>query len=91
MCSARGPSGKRPRRIGARSEAPRGFHEEAQTQCYAIQAVRQLSEDLGFGSDQAQRLATYALGYFDVPDSYQSTECKRGGALDLDPDEPAWP
>ena len=70
----------------------RGARDEATTQCYAIQLAARAAQLLGVAPAQAVAIGRHALArqrY--VPSSYQSSECRPGGALDLHPETPSWP
>lgn len=70
----------------------RGFVDEAQTQCYAIQFDAWTAVQLGATPAQGAAVASYILALQpELPSDYQSSECRRGGALDLDPKTPAFP
>jgi len=70
----------------------RGFVNEAQAQCYAIQldgwTVVRLGGSPVAGADVASLVL--ALQPY-VPDEYRSSDCRAGGALDLWPETPAFP
>jgi|ERR687887_1944545 hypothetical protein len=70
-----------------------GIRNEAQTECYAIQAVPFVARRLGASEEQARALgeiaATRVLAA--MPDEYNSPECHDGGRLDLRPGDLDWP
>ena len=70
----------------------RGEKDEAATQCYAVQLTARTAQLLGAVPAQAAAIGRYALArqrY--MPPSYQSSECRPGGALDLHPETRSWP
>jgi hypothetical protein len=71
----------------------RGFANEAQTQCYAVQTVELVALRLGVAPTDARAIAEYVASYdARLPEgTYHSSECRPGGALDLHPDTRAWP
>jgi hypothetical protein len=70
----------------------RGFMNEAQTQCYAIQQDAWAVVRLGGTEAQGDGVANLVLALQPgVGDDYQSSDCRAGGALDLDPGTPAFP
>jgi hypothetical protein len=70
----------------------RGFTNEAQTQCYAIQVVAWTVSALGGSPAQGAAVASFVLALQPaLPSDYQSGECRRGGALDLHPETGAFP
>jgi hypothetical protein len=66
---------------------------EAEVECRAVQEARGVARSLGASADEADELVrTYWSDvYPDVDQLYHSTECRPGGYLDLDPDNPQWP
>jgi hypothetical protein len=71
----------------------RGVVNEAQTQCYAVQATEALARRLGVPTVDARAIALrVALDHARSPaGEYHSVQCRPGGAYDLRPDTPAWP
>jgi len=70
----------------------RGWAAEAQAQCYAIQEDAWTVVRLGGTPEQGAALAQLALAdQPGLPREYQSTQCVRGGALDLHPETPEFP
>ena len=71
----------------------RGFANEAQTQCYAIQTTEQVAVRLGVPAGNARVIAlrVAADDAARPPGEYHSVECRPGGAYDLHPETPAWP
>jgi hypothetical protein len=70
-----------------------GVRDEAAAECYAIQTVDFVTEKLGATAVQGAILARWAArtSARTHPPEYHSPECRRGGALDLEPHTPAWP
>jgi len=70
----------------------RGFVDEAQTQCYALQNDAWTVARLGGTPAEGAAVARYLLALQPaLPSEYQSTACVAGGSLDLHPETPAWP
>lgn len=71
----------------------RGFTNEAQTQCYAVQTVERVALLLGVSPADARLVASrVAADDLAAPEGdYHSRECRPGGAYDLRPETPAWP
>jgi len=70
----------------------RGFTDEAQAQCYAIQLDAWTVERLGGTAAEGADVAALVLALQSyVPDEYRSSECRAGGALDLWPRSAAFP
>jgi hypothetical protein len=70
----------------------RGFMDEAQTQCYAIQTDAWTVERLG--GTAAEGVAVAGLLFASqplLPTEYQSSACHAGGSLDLHPESPGFP
>jgi hypothetical protein len=68
-----------------------GVEDEAVATCNGIQWTVGLAGQLGIAEAAARRLARAQLRFVDRPPEYRSRECRRGGALDLEPETPAWP
>ncbi len=70
-----------------------GVRDEAAAECYAIQTVDTVSERLGASISQGRVVAEWAArtSARTHPAEYHSTECRRNGALDLEPRTTAWP
>jgi hypothetical protein len=70
-----------------------GVRDEAAAECYAVQTVDFVTERLGATTAQGSIVATWAAGTSarTHPAEYHSQECRRGGALDLEPGTTAWP
>jgi hypothetical protein len=70
-----------------------GVRNEAQTECYALQAIDFVARRLGGSPDQARALATLAFDQLPrrMPPEYSSPDCRNGGRLDLLPNNPVWP
>ncbi len=70
-----------------------GVMDEAETECRAVQSIAWAAERLGATPAQAEGLARVHLdhGYLQLPQRYRSAECADGRALDLRPEDPAWP
>jgi len=70
----------------------RGFVDEAQAQCYALQEDAWTVARLGGTREQGAAVALYLLALQEaLPSEYQSSECRAGGALDLHPETAAFP
>jgi hypothetical protein len=70
-----------------------GVRDEAAADCFGLQRTALVAEDLGADPAEAEQLARIALAeraMFAPPD-YRSSECRDGGALDLDPASSVWP
>lgn len=70
-----------------------GVRNEAAAECYAIQTVDFVTERLGSTAAQGRIVAAWAArtsARSHSPD-YHSQECRRNGALDLEPRSAAWP
>lgn len=69
-----------------------GVRNEAQTNCYAIQAMAWTALRLGASEDAARRLALAmaALAPFQR-DGYATDECRAGSRFDLHPETPDFP
>ena len=70
-----------------------GARNEAETQCYAFQAIDFAARSLGAAPEQARAVADLALRQLPqrMPPAYSSPECHDGGRFDLRPADPAWP
>ena len=69
-----------------------GIANEATTECFAIQAAAYTATRLGAEADVAEALARMQLAFMrHKPPQYFSSECRRGGALDLHPETEAFP
>jgi hypothetical protein len=70
-----------------------GIRDEAAAECYATQTVDFVAEKLGATAAQGQIVATWAARTSPKthPQEYHSSECRSGGALDLEPRTAAWP
>lgn len=66
---------------------------EAEVECRAVQHVRPLVRELGWGEalEREIPLQAWELGYEKLPDGFRSPECRNGGALDRHPGSSAWP
>jgi hypothetical protein len=70
----------------------RGFSNEAQTQCYAIQTDAWTVARLGGTAPEGAAVANFILALQPaLPSEYQSGECRAGGTLDLHPSTIAFP
>ena len=69
-----------------------GVRNEAQTNCYAIQALAYAATQLGAAEAEARRaaLAMAALEPYQR-DDYATTDCRAGARLDLHPETPEFP
>jgi hypothetical protein len=70
-----------------------GVRNEAQTECYALQAIDFVAQRLGASSEQAQAVASFSFDQLPrrMPPEYTSPECHDGGRYDLRPASPVWP
>ena len=70
-----------------------GVRDEAAAECYAIQTADFVAEHLGATPAQGRVVSTWAArtSASTRPAEYHSQECRRGGALDLEPRTSAWP
>lgn len=70
-----------------------GVRNEAQTECYALQAIDFAARRLGAGREQARALAGFAFEQLPrrMPPAYSSPECRNNGRYDLRPGDPVWP
>jgi hypothetical protein len=70
----------------------RGFMDEAQTQCYAIQLDAWTVVRLGGTPAEGAAVANFILALQPaLPAEYQSAACRSGGSLDLHAETPAFP
>ena len=60
-----------------------GIADEAKAQCYALQRADEVGRRLGLPARVAARLATFTKQSITQPPEYRSSDCRRGGALDL--------
>lgn len=69
-----------------------GILDEAAAECAAVQRDERTAQLLGATQRQAVRLALayWIRVYPDMPDGYQSAECRRGGSLDENLDTAPW-
>ena len=69
-----------------------GVADERAAECHGIQWLVRTAEKLGVDAAYAQRLSdTYWAHYDRLPSMYRSSECRDGGALDLDDGSPSFP
>lgn len=70
-----------------------GVRNEAAAECYAIQTVDFVTERLGATAAQSRIVSAWAAhtSARTHPSEYHSPECRRGGALDLEPGTSVWP
>jgi len=71
----------------------RGFVDEAQTQCYAVQTTEQVALRLSVPLEDA-RLIALRVAADDAaasPGEYHSPKCRPDGPYDLHPETPDWP
>ena len=70
-----------------------GVRNEAETECYALQAIDFTARRLGAAPQQARALADLALRQLPqrMPPAYTAPECHDGGDYDLRPDTAVWP
>jgi hypothetical protein len=66
---------------------------EPEVECRALQHVRPLVLELGWGEEFEREipLQAWELGYEQLPDGFRSPECRNGGALDRNPGSDLWP
>lgn len=70
----------------------RGWADEAYAQCYGLQELAYVTQQLGGSAEQGRALTAFMLAMQGgMPSEYQSGECRAGGALDLHPDTPEFP
>jgi hypothetical protein len=74
----------------------RGVRDESTTECYALQSGVELGRRLGLAGSTArqlmrQQLAENALHGAGSPDYLVTSDCRNGGALDLDPGSSEFP
>jgi hypothetical protein len=70
----------------------RGFVDEAETQCYAIQTDAWTVERLGGTRAEGAAVAAFILSLQPLmPSEYQASACGSGGGLDLHPETPVFP
>lgn len=60
-----------------------GVANEAKAQCYALQRARVTARQLGLPDQAAARVAAFTKHSITQPPAYRSSECRRGGILDL--------
>jgi len=70
-----------------------GVRNEAETECYALQAIEFVARRLGASPDQGRALAAFSFDQLPrrMPPEYSSPECRDGGRLDLHPGDPSGP
>lgn len=70
-----------------------GVRDEAAADCYGLQRTAFVAESLGADPGEARQLARRALAEraLTAPTDYRSSECRDGGALDLDRTSAVWP
>jgi hypothetical protein len=70
----------------------RGFLDEAQTECYAVQEDAWTVMRLGGTPEQGAAVARFMLAMQPaLPSEYQSSDCRAGGRLDLHPETASFP
>ena len=71
----------------------RGIQDEGVTECSSLQTMAWTAQRLGATREQARGLALLELetGYPSMPVQYHAKGCADGAALDMRPDDPAWP
>jgi len=70
----------------------KGFAREAEAECYAIQVAHRAARQLGAGRTYAASLVrVYWRHYAEELPYYRSTECHKGGSLDLGYVDSIWP
>jgi hypothetical protein len=70
-----------------------GVRNEAETQCYALQAIDFVARRLGASAEQARALAVFSFDQLPgrMPPEYSSPQCRNGSAYDLRPRDAVWP
>jgi hypothetical protein len=70
-----------------------GVRNEAQTECYALQAIDFVARRLGASTEQGRALAAFSFDQLPrrMPPEYSSPECHDGGSFDLNPETAVWP
>jgi hypothetical protein len=70
-----------------------GVRNEAQTECYALQAVDFVARRLGASREQGEALASFSFDQLPrrMPAEYSSPKCRNGGPYDLRPGSAVWP
>ncbi len=70
-----------------------GVTNEAVTECYAMQLYPQVLLTMGVERQEARRMSDYYVEsiYPQMYDSYRTSECAKGGKLDLSPKDKVWP
>jgi hypothetical protein len=74
----------------------KGDAVEAEAECYGMQAVASVAQQLGDAADDGRAIAQYYATLLypqrqTQSPAYWSAECSPGGALDLTPDDGVWP
>jgi predicted component of type VI protein secretion system len=66
---------------------------EAVAECRAMQNAHKVAAAMGIDEDYARQLARLYWEELYAPGDplYGSPECRDGGTLDVNPDDPAWP
>jgi len=70
-----------------------GVTNEAKTECYGLQQMPRVAEELGASPQEARDITTYAFRtlYPQLPSNYRTSECRPGGRLDLSKNDGVWP
>src|SRR2546423_2179919 len=70
-----------------------GVRNEAQTECYALQAIDFVARSLGASRVQAQALGSFSFDQLPrrMPPEYSSPDCRDGGRFDVHPGSAVWP
>jgi hypothetical protein len=70
-----------------------GVTSESLAECRSLQTTERTAALLGATPQEARALAVrYATEVYPrMPEPYQSPDCRDGGAMDLNPDDPRWP
>lgn len=73
----------------------RGIRNEAETECYGLQAVARTAALLGATEAEAKAASDYAWALYPLREkqspAYWSAECRSDGPLDLSPGDGRWP
>jgi hypothetical protein len=68
-----------------------GILDEATAECYGMQHVTSVAQEVGVARRYARELASLALmNYRGLPAEYRSRDCRRGGPLDLEDGDGPW-
>ena len=71
-----------------------GDRDEARVNCHGLQRISMIAQALGDTPDDAEQIARFVQQYVipSQPSQYWlPSDCRDGGALDLNPDSSVWP